>query len=212
MRLYVGLFMIIAFTLSGCGDYPSENKKPDYDQTKEMVIDILQTDEGKKALREIMNDDKMKQQLIMESDEMKEVVTDAIASKQGTEVWKELFDDPAFATSFMTATKDGQEKLFKHLMNDAAFQKKMLELMQNPEMADQTLTLLKSQQFREYLEETIQETVESPLFQEKMIEKSKEEEKSKGKDKKDDKKTKEDENKAEDDNDEGKDNDENKDI
>src|SRR5699024_2067420 len=134
-----------------------------------MVVDILQTDEGKKTLREIMNEDKMKQQLIMDSDEVKEAITDAMVSEEGKEIWKELFDDPAFATSFMSATKEGQEKLFKHLMNDPSFQKKMMELLQNPEMSEQTLTLLKSQKFREPVEETIKETINSPMFQEKMM-------------------------------------------
>src|SRR5699024_644371 len=80
-----------------------------------------------------------------------------------------LFDDPAFATSFMSATKEGQEKLYKHLMNDHSFQKKKMELLQNPEMSEQTLTLLKSQQSREHLEETIKETINYTLFQEKMM-------------------------------------------
>src|SRR5699024_10485339 len=144
-------------------------KKADYDQTKEMVVDILQTDEGKKTLREIMNEDKMKQQLIIDSDEVKEAITDAMVSEEGKEIWKELFDDPAFATSFTSATKEGQERLIKHLMKDTYFQKKMMELLQNPEMSEQTLNLLKSQQFREHLEETIKETINSPLFQEKMM-------------------------------------------
>src|SRR5699024_12738411 len=114
-----------------------------------------------------MNEENMNLLLMMDSDEGKEAITDAMISEEGKEIWKELFDDPAFATRFMSATKEGQEKLFKHLMNDPSFQKKMMELLQNPEMSEQTLTLLKSQQFREHLEETIKETINSPLFQEK---------------------------------------------
>src|SRR5699024_7653648 len=109
------------------------------------------------------------QQLIMDSDEVKEAITDAMVSEEGKERWKELFADPAFATSFMSATKEGQEKLFKHMMNDPSFQKKMMELLHNLEMSEQTLTLLKSQQFREHLEKTIKETINSPLFQEKIM-------------------------------------------
>src|SRR5699024_6829199 len=120
-------------------------------------------------LREIMNEDKTKQQLSMDSDEVKGAITAAMVSEEGQEIWKELFDDPAFATSSMSATKEGQEKLFIHLMNDPSLQKKMMELSQNPEMSEPTLTLLKSQQFREHLEETINETINSPLFQEKMM-------------------------------------------
>src|SRR5690625_2983540 len=63
-----------------------------------------------------------------------------------------------------------QKKLFKTLMNDADFQKQMIELLQNPEITEQTLTLMKSQQFREHLEKTIQQTIESPLFQSKIQE------------------------------------------
>src|SRR5699024_11901362 len=102
------------------------------------VLFIMKKEKEKKTLREIMNKDKMKQQVIMDSDEVKEAITDAMVSEEGKEIWKELFDDPAFATSFMSATKEGQEKLFKHLMNDPSFQKKMMELLQNPEMSEQT--------------------------------------------------------------------------
>src|SRR5699024_4663565 len=98
---------------------------------------------------------------IMDSDEVKEAITDAMVSEEGKEIWKELFDDPAFATSFMSATKEGQEKLFKHLMNDPSFQKKMMELLQNPEMSEQTLTLLKSQQYKKKLNEILQKPEKS---------------------------------------------------
>src|SRR5699024_3649152 len=169
MRVYIGLIMMITLILASCGDSSNMNKKADYDQTKEMVVDILQTDEGKKTLREIMNEDKMKQQLIMDSDEVKDAITDAMVSEEGKEIWKELFDDPAFATSFMYATKEGQEKLFKHLINDPCFQKKMKKLLQKTDMSEQTLTLIKRQQYREHVEEKIKETINSPLFQEKMM-------------------------------------------
>ena len=41
-------------------------------------------------------------------------------------------------------------------------------LMQNPEVTDQILSVLKGQQFRAHLEETIQQTLETPTFQAKM--------------------------------------------
>src|SRR5699024_10261182 len=63
---------------------------------------------------------------------------------------------------------DEQKELFKSLMHDAAFQNQMLDLLQNPEISNQMLIVLKGQQFREHLEETIQETLETPLFQSKI--------------------------------------------
>src|SRR5690625_6421268 len=44
----------------------------------------------------------------------------------------------------------------------------MLELLKNPEIKEQTLDVVKSQQFRSHLEDTIQETIETPQFQAKM--------------------------------------------
>src|SRR5699024_9485492 len=104
MRVYMGLIMMITLILASCVDFKNMNEKSDYNQTKEMFVDILQTDEGTKTLREIMNEDKMKQQLIMDSDEVKEAITDAMVSEEGKEIWKELFDDTAFATCFISAT------------------------------------------------------------------------------------------------------------
>lgn len=153
--------------LASCGNNTA-TKDLDYDQTKKMVVDILQTEEGKKALQEIIADDKMKQHLIMESDVVKESITEALVSEKGAEMWQKLFEDPSFVESFNKSIADEQKKLFKSLMHDAEFQKQMLDLLQNPEISNQTLSLMKSQQFRGHLEETIQQTLETPLFQAKI--------------------------------------------
>lgn len=163
------LSMICMIVLFGAGcSGNNAMKEMDYDQTKKMVVDILQTDEGKKALQDVISEDKMKQHLVMESDVVKEAITQALVSKKGEEMWKKLFEDPKFVESFNKSISEEQKKMFKSLMNDAEFQKQMLELLQDPEMSKQTLTLLKSQQFRGHLEETIQQTLDNPLFQAKM--------------------------------------------
>lgn len=187
IRVYLVLLICIITMINvGCSNNTA-SKELDYDQTKKMVVDILQTDEGKKALQEIIADDKMKQHLIMESDVVKESITQALVSEKGAEMWQKLFEDPSFVESFNTSIADEQKKLIKSLMHDAEFQKNMLELLQNPEISNQTLSLMKSQQFRGHLEETIQQTLETPLFQAKIqqlllkaAEKKKQEEEKKG--------------------------------
>lgn len=170
MRNYLSILVLLVLLLSGCGTDSAAKQELDYDQTKKMVVDILQTDEGKKALQEIISDDKMKQHLVMDSEVVKAAITEALVSEEGTLMWKKLFQDPDFVDSYVKSTKEGQEKLFKDLMYDAEFQKQFIDLMKDPEIANQTVSLLKSQQFREHLEKTIQETIESPLFQAKMKE------------------------------------------
>src|SRR5690625_928679 len=189
-RIY--LLFFIMFLLAGCLNDSAAEQELDYDQTKKMVIDILHTDEGEKALQEIIAKDKMKQHLIMDSDVVKESITDTLGSKASVDMWKDLFEEPSFVESYQKSMADEQKKLFKSLMNDASFQKQMLNLLENPEMRKQTLTVLKGQQFREHLEDTIQETIEAPLFQAKVqelllkaAEEKRQEEKDKEKENKD---------------------------
>src|SRR5690625_3469946 len=135
-----------------------------------MVVDILQTEDGKKALRELMTDEEMKQHLVIESDVVKNSINDMLGSEKGTEMWTKLFSDPSFVQDFAQSISDEQEKLMKKLMNDSELQKQMMDLLQNPEINEQMLSLMKSQQFRAHLEEIVQQTLETPLFQEKMSE------------------------------------------
>src|SRR5690625_6484834 len=91
MRAYLLLLFDAIIGLTGCSEQNSA-KELDYEQTKNMVVDILQTDEGKKALQEIITDEKMKHHLVMESDVVKKSITDTLASEEGTEMWKKLLD------------------------------------------------------------------------------------------------------------------------
>ncbi len=169
MRTYVIVSLLMATLLTtGCGANQSAKQEQDYEQTKKMVVDIVQTDDGKKALQEVLKDEKMKKELVMDSDTVKKAVMDTIVSDDAAEMWKKLFEDPMFVETFIKATEEQQKKLFTSLMSDAAFQKKMIELMQNPELEQQTLTLLKGQQFKEHLEKSIEETLDTPLFRAKM--------------------------------------------
>ncbi|MBM7601838.1 spore germination protein D [Virgibacillus halotolerans] len=166
------IFILIAgisiIMMSACDGGDSSAKEGEYDTTKKMVVDILQTDDGRRALAEIMTDDKMKQELVINSDVVKQSINDALTSEKGAEMWTKLFKDPKFVESYVKSMSDEQKKLMKNLMNDAEFQKQMLELLQNPEITEQMLQVLKGQQFRAHLETAIQQTIDTPLFQAKI--------------------------------------------
>lgn len=151
---------------SSCTNEPKAEL--DYDETKQMMIDILQTEEGKKALLEIISDDKLKQHLVIDTDVVKTTIANSLLSKEGKDMWKQLFADPKFVASFHTSIAEEQEKMFKNLMKDATFQKQMMELLQNPEMKEETIKLLKSQPFRQHLEELIMETIDNPVYRAKL--------------------------------------------
>src|SRR5699024_4111159 len=122
-KYFISIITIMFIIITGCAPDSMSKRELDYEQTKRMVIDILQTDEGKKALREMLQDDKMKQQLVLDSDVVKSAITDALVSEDGTEMWKKLFEDPVFVETFVSSTEEEQEELYKRLMNDAEYQR-----------------------------------------------------------------------------------------
>lgn len=162
-KLFFLIFFIILLT--ACGGNQAGQEQADYEQTKKMVVDILQTEDGKKALTELFQDEKVKQELTIQSDAVKSAINEVLVSDKGKDMWQSLFKDPSFVKGYTEAIQEEQTKWMKDLMNDAEYQKQMLELLQNPEVAALVLATLKSQQFRAHLEETIQQTLETPLFQ-----------------------------------------------
>lgn len=165
--LYPLLFAACLF-LAACSDQPAARQDASYDETKKMVVDILQTDEGKKALSDVITDDKVKAQLVMDSDDTKKTIADTLTSDKGKEMWATLFKDPDFRAGFAESMEAEQTKLIKALMHDPDYQKQMLELLQNPEIKELNLQTLKGEKFRSHLQETIQQTMQTPAFQKQM--------------------------------------------
>ena len=154
--------------LGACSSESAASKDVDYEQTKKMVVDILQTDDGKKAIQNILTDEKMKQNLVINDDVVKNAINNVLSSEKGKEMWINLFNDPEFVKIYAKSMSDQHKKLIKSLMDDAEYQKQMLTLLQNPEITAQMLQVLKSQKFGAHLEEQIQKTLETPLFQAKI--------------------------------------------
>ncbi|WP_112179340.1 spore germination lipoprotein GerD [Paraliobacillus zengyii] len=158
------------FILSACGGNgeTSGSNQETYDTTKKMVTDILKTDEGKKAITDVLADEEMQKTYVIESQVLEDAISEALTSDKGKEFWNKMFSDQKFVEGFAQSMIDQQEAVIKGLMSDPEYQKKMLELLANPEMEKQITTVIKGQQFREHLQETIQETMNSPLFKAEM--------------------------------------------
>lgn len=155
--------ILILLFISGCGQEESGGQM-DYDQTKKMVVDILKTDDGKKAVQELLEDEKIKQTLIMDEAIVADTIQTTLTSKEGTEFWKKSFEDPKFAESMAKSMKDGNEQLLKDLMKDPEYRGMMIEVLKDPELQKEVTTVLKSKEYREHLQTVVTETFESPLF------------------------------------------------
>lgn len=157
--------LCIATLLIGCNTNSNQSQSPDYETTKKMVTDIMKSEDGKKAIIEVIAEDSAQQLYVIQDDTVKTAIEEALTSEQGKEFWSKMFADHEFVKAFSEAMIHQQEDVFKRLMADASYQEKMLELFSNPEFGQIVQSQLKSQQFKGHLEESIQQTLESPLFQ-----------------------------------------------
>ncbi|AGT30587.1 spore germination protein GerD [Geobacillus genomosp. 3] len=168
MNKCIPLLLLSFLVLSSCAPQEISPPPPDYEQTKKMVVDILKTDEGKKAIQDIMSEDQMKQQLIMDQAAVKETLQQVLTSDQGKKFWENALKDPKFAESFAKGLQKEHEKMMKALMKDPEYQGMMIDILKDPEVEQAMVDVLKSKEFRQHLQKVITETLNSPLYQAKI--------------------------------------------
>ena len=164
------LLPIMVFLTSCSSNDASSGGQIDYEQTKKMVVDILKTDDGKKAIQDVMSSDSMKEKLVMDQKVVSDTIQQTLTSDKAKEYWKETFSDPKFAQSVSKNLKSENKKLLKELMNDPEYRGMMIEVFKEPEIQKQMADALKSKEYRAHLQKVITETVDSPLFKAKIQE------------------------------------------
>ncbi|WP_050183515.1 spore germination lipoprotein GerD [Domibacillus robiginosus] len=164
------LLSVVIALAAGCANQNESPHQLDYEETKKMVVDILKTDDGKKALQEAMTDKEMREDLIMNQNDVTEAVQSTLTSEKGKEFWQKAFEDPKFVESYAKSMEKEHKKLLTELMKDPDYQKMLLDVMKDPEMQKTMQTAIKSQEFRKYLQGVIEETLASPLYKAKMEE------------------------------------------
>jgi spore germination protein D len=167
MILGMSLFSVL---ISGCAPREESGGQVDYEETKKMVVDILKTDDGKKALEEVMKDEEMKQVLVMDQKIVTETIQTTLTSDKGAKFWQKVFEDPKFVETFAKSLQEEHEKVIKGLMTDPEYQKLLIEVFQDPEMQKSMQTSMKSQEFRKHLQDVVTETLSSPLYKAKIQE------------------------------------------
>jgi spore germination protein D len=165
------LLLLTIACLTGCSSSDtSGGGQIDYDQTKKMVVDILKTDDGKKAIQDVMSDDKMKEKLVMDQNMVSQTIQQTLTSDKAVEFWKKAFSDPKFAQGVAKNMKSENEQLLKGLMNDPEYRSMMVEVFKEPEIQKVMADSLKSKDYRTHLQSVISETMDSPIFKAKMEE------------------------------------------
>lgn len=163
--LLISLFIIC----TGCSQ-EGTNEKVDYEETKKMVVDILKTDDGKKAVEEVLKDDGMKDELIMNNDTVKTTIETTLTSDKGKDFWKTAFEDSEFTKAYAKALRSEHKKVLKELAKDPAYRTLITDTMKEPDIQKEITDILKQNEMRKIYKELIVETAESPLLKAKIEE------------------------------------------
>ncbi|MGO0058783.1 spore germination lipoprotein GerD [Brevibacillus fluminis] len=167
----VGLMLAaLMFLLTSCGGggQAQQSSQPDYKSVKDMVLDIMQTDEAKKAVSKMMKDDKFKQSMVLDESTLRTTLIQSIAKPNNPQI-KEAFQDPKFTAALAKTMKTENKALMKELMKDPEYQKLMIDIMKDPEYEKNMLDLMKSSAYRQQMMQVMKESLKSPLFQGELL-------------------------------------------
>lgn len=169
MRRIILLILIfqILFLTTGCGG--SNSVHPSYQENKKMVLDMLKTDDGKKTIKELLEDKEMKTAIIFDEPAIKKTILETFKSEQGKKLWTDLLQDPVFSEKLARSMEKENENLLKKMMKDPGYQGMMMDVLKAPELQQQYLALLRTKPFREQIQKDMQEMATSPFFKKELM-------------------------------------------
>jgi spore germination protein D len=168
-RKYIPLAVLLLAT-AGCGAGGSMGaeaggaSKQDYGATKQMVVDILHSPEGKTAVEQMLQDPTMKQKIVVSETDIGKAVQQTLESNSSKSFLSQQLKDPTFAAALAKAVQPELNDLQKQLMKDPAYQKDMLILLKSPEFTKNVQDLLQTPQFRGAIMKIMTEALQTPSF------------------------------------------------
>jgi len=162
--------------LAGCGAGGGGQNAavPNYKDIKSMVIDILKTEEGQKAVQEALQESgagaggmrilSAEQGLQLQM-AVKDVMTDPTYSKN----LRNMMLEPKFAGEFAKAIVKEDKQLHKELMKDPEYQTMLIDVMKNPEFEKLLIEVMKGKTFRQQTMAVFQDALNNPLFKVQLL-------------------------------------------
>ncbi|PLT35296.1 spore germination lipoprotein GerD [Bacillus sp. V5-8f] len=167
-RSILFVFSILCLLITGCAQQGQAQENADYNATKRMVVDILKTDDGKKAIQEVMSEDGIKKQFILDQQVVSDTIEETMTSEKGKQFWQDAFSDPKFAAAYAKSMRNEHEQLIKDLTKDPEYRGMIMEIMRDPAVQREFDAVFKSKEMRQLSKTTLIETMDSPAVKEKI--------------------------------------------
>lgn len=163
----------LSAALTGCGSEQSyAPPQGDYKEMKTMVVDILKSDEGKKAVEDALKgsggsgggSSGMQMMTVQATDQIRIAVKDTITAPEYKKEFEKIMTDPQFAGDFAKAINSENKQIHMQLIKDPTYQKAVGDIMKSPEMMKMFLDLTKTPEYRKQSMTVMQEAMQNPLF------------------------------------------------
>ncbi|MFF3924784.1 spore germination lipoprotein GerD [Paenibacillus lactis] len=178
-RLCIIVF-VAAITLTACGQEQSASPQLGYKEIKSMVVDILKTDEGKKAVEEALGGGSgssgstgsmgMRMMTAQSGEEIRMAVKDTLVSDEYKKEIEKIMTDPKFAGDFAKAINSQSKQLHMQLIKDPTYQKAIQDMLKSPDVMKSFLELTNTPDYRKQSMTVMQEAMQNPLFRMEVLE------------------------------------------
>lgn len=181
--LALGLLLL---TLTACGGEQSgsSQQQGSYKEMKTMIVDILKSEDGKKAIEEALTSPSsgsegeggggsgggsggmlsIKMMPMQSQEQIRTAVKDTLTAPEYQKEIEKIMTDPKFAGDFAKAINSQSKQLHMQLIKDPTYQKSIGEIMKSPEMMKMFLDLTKTPDYRKQSMTIMQEAMQNPLF------------------------------------------------
>ncbi|MDK8184207.1 spore germination lipoprotein GerD [Paenibacillus sp. UMB4589-SE434] len=154
-------------------DQQASSNQMDYKELKTMVVDILKTEEGQKAIQEAQgstNTVQMQSMNMQQQEQVRLAVKDTLVSPDYHKVLEQVMKDPKFAGEFAKAISKENKQLHKELIKDPSYQKSVGDILKSPDTMKAYLDAMKSPEYRKQMMTLMKDAMNSPMFKLEVME------------------------------------------
>ncbi|HZG55574.1 spore germination lipoprotein GerD [Paenibacillus sp.] len=161
--------------LTSCGQDQQQSAQVNYNEVKTMVVDILKTEDGQKAIkeasREVEASDFQQLQILStgQGQALQTAVREVMSDPAYASALKEAMIDPMFAADFAKAIVAEDKKIHKALMMDPEYQQALIDVFKDPQFQALLLQTMKSAEYRQQIMTVMKEAIETPIFQQDIL-------------------------------------------
>lgn len=172
-RVWLAL-AVTSILVAGCGENTmgmgaengaqTSSNTQDYGTTKQMVIDILHSSEGKAALLDILKEPTFKQQLAVSNTDVSKAVAATLQSSKNKSFLASEAANPEFAAALAKATQPEMMSTMKQLLRDPDSQKDILVLLKSSDFTTHLQDQMKTPEFRKSMMSVMTQALDNPAF------------------------------------------------